>query len=187
MGGWVVPQGMKNRLLVVNGHPHWEKSKALKAVQNTLSEHFDLEVLEVGKPDRNWNITSEQQVIDRADCIVFLFPFYWYGVPGRMKSWMDEVFTWGWAFDANGGKLQGKRFLCCTSVGADLSSYSPDGKNRKSIADYLSSVEQFAKYVGLDWCGVEAIQAGNWSGESLTDAKRLEWIQHFSVKMGLPV
>jgi putative NADPH-quinone reductase len=174
---------MKNRLLVVNGHPHWEKSKALRSVHKTLSEHFDLEVLEAGKQPGNWDIIAEQRAIERADCVVFLFPLYWYGVPGGLKCWMDEVFTWGWAFDAKGGKLYGKKLLCCTSVGAALSSYSPEGKNRRTIEDYLSSVEQFAHYVGMEWRGVEAVQAGDWSGEALTPAMRTDWIENFSRKL----
>jgi len=176
---------MKNQLLVVNGHPQWEKSKALKAVHKTLSEHFDLEMLEVGKQPGNWDIPSEQQAIERARYVVFLFPLYWYGVPGGMKSWMDEVFTWGWAFDSSGGKLRGKKLICCTSVGASLSSYHPEGKNRKTVADYLSPIEQFASYVGLEWCGVEAVQAGDWAGESLTPAMRADWIHDFSRKLDL--
>jgi hypothetical protein len=68
-------------------------------------------------------------------------------------------------------------------VGAALSSYSPEGKNRRTIEDYLSSVEQFAHYVGMEWRGVEAVQAGDWSGEALTPAMRTDWIENFSRKL----
>lgn len=178
---------MRHRLLVVNGHPRWEKSKALKSVMQVLNDGFELEVLELGRGPGNWDIQEQQQAIERAEHIVFLFPLYWYGVPGGMKLWMDEVFTWGWAFDAQGGKLGGKKLICCTSVGAALSSYSTEGKNRRTIVDYLSSIEQFAHYIGLQWCGVSAVQAGDWAGELVSEEFKKDWVQKLSLQIQVGV
>lgn len=44
--------------------------------------------------------------LDRADSLAFVFPMYWWSVPGLLKSWFDRVLTRAWAYDySEDGKL----------------------------------------------------------------------------------
>lgn len=49
-------------------------------------------------------ILREQERVDRADALVFVFPIYWWSLPALLKGWVDRVFTHGWAygFDESG-------------------------------------------------------------------------------------
>jgi NAD(P)H dehydrogenase (quinone) len=37
------------------------------------------------------DILREQQRVERADMLVFVFPVYWWSVPGLLKGWFDRV------------------------------------------------------------------------------------------------
>jgi NAD(P)H dehydrogenase (quinone) len=41
---------------------------------------------------------EEQKKIQRADCIIFLYPVWWSDCPARLKGWFDRVFTVGFAY-----------------------------------------------------------------------------------------
>lgn len=45
------------------------------------------------------DILAEQDRIDRADAIGFVFPLFWWGMPAMTKGWVDRVWSWGWAYD----------------------------------------------------------------------------------------
>lgn len=45
------------------------------------------------------DIKTEQDRIARADAIGFVFPLFWWGMPGMTKGWVDRVWSWGWAYD----------------------------------------------------------------------------------------
>ena len=45
------------------------------------------------------DVFAEQERIARADGICFVFPLFWWGMPARMKGWVDRVWSWGWAYD----------------------------------------------------------------------------------------
>lgn len=45
------------------------------------------------------DVASEQARIDRADCLVLVYPVYWWSMPALLKGWIDRVFSNGWAFD----------------------------------------------------------------------------------------
>jgi len=48
------------------------------------------------------DIRTEQERIDRADAIGFVFPLFWWGMPAMTKGWVDRVWSWGWAYDQLG-------------------------------------------------------------------------------------
>ncbi len=51
-------------------------------------------------PDRlPADVRLEQERIDRADAIGFVFPLFWWGMPAMTKGWVDRVWSWGWAYD----------------------------------------------------------------------------------------
>ncbi|MNB69939.1 Glutathione-regulated potassium-efflux system ancillary protein KefF [compost metagenome] len=54
------------------------------------------------------DILAEQARVDSADMLVFVFPVYWWSVPGILKGWFDRVLTNGWAYKtADDGRIVG--------------------------------------------------------------------------------
>jgi NAD(P)H dehydrogenase (quinone) len=47
------------------------------------------------------DVAREQARVDRADLLVFIFPVFWWSLPGQLKGWFDRVFSAGWAWGAN--------------------------------------------------------------------------------------
>jgi NAD(P)H dehydrogenase (quinone) len=44
------------------------------------------------------DVKMEQQKIEKADCIVFIYPVWWSDCPAKLKGWFDRVFTVGYAY-----------------------------------------------------------------------------------------
>lgn len=87
-------------ILVVSGHPDLNHSIANATILDELATALpDAEIrrLDLLYPDGKFNIAAEQESLLQADVIVWQFPFSWYGLPGLMKQWLDEVFVHGFA------------------------------------------------------------------------------------------
>jgi len=151
--------------LVVVAHPFWTRSSANKCCVAAIQEQWNCEMRLIDQAVPIWDIEQEQRLLSQSDLWIFQFPLFWYGVPGLMKSWLDDVFTWGWAFDANGGLLKGKHLVCSVTVGSDLASFAPGKRNRQGLDAYLSSLEQFANYTGIQWHGIIPTQARDWKDD----------------------
>ncbi len=54
------------------------------------------------------DVKKEHKKIERADCIIFLYPLWWSDVPAKLKGWFDRVYSVGYAYgyDLNGNKTQ---------------------------------------------------------------------------------
>lgn len=44
------------------------------------------------------DVSEEHRKIQRADCIIFLYPVWWSDCPAKLKGWFDRVFTVGFAY-----------------------------------------------------------------------------------------
>jgi NAD(P)H dehydrogenase (quinone) len=44
------------------------------------------------------DVKLEQEKIDAADALVFIYPVWWSDCPARLKGWFDRVFTYGYAY-----------------------------------------------------------------------------------------
>ena len=102
-------------------------------------------------PSFRFNVEAEHQALLAADSIVFQFPFYWYSVPGILKEWLDQVFTYGFAYGSAGDKLKGKQFLVSTTIGGPEDAYREGGNNNYSINDLLKPLHQTANLSGMHY------------------------------------
>lgn len=52
------------------------------------------------------DVRAEQQKIQWADGIIFLYPVWWSDCPAKLKGWFDRVYTAGYAYgyDADGNR-----------------------------------------------------------------------------------
>ncbi|GAL18790.1 NAD(P)H oxidoreductase YRKL [Vibrio maritimus] len=125
-----------SQVLVISGHPELDSSYTNKVILNQLSDNIsDIEVrrLDTLYPDYKIDVEAEQQAMIKADVIVLQFPFYWYSMPALLKKWMDDVFSFNFAYGPEGDKLKGKDFILSFTVGGPEESYDPLGYNHFTI------------------------------------------------------
>jgi glutathione-regulated potassium-efflux system ancillary protein KefF len=102
-------------------------------------------------PDYLIDTGAEQQCLAEAELLVWLHPVHWYSMPPLLKLWLDEVFTFGWAYGPGGRALQGKALWLAASTGGPEASYRPDGYNRCFFDAFLHPCEQTAALTGMRW------------------------------------
>ncbi len=44
------------------------------------------------------DIKAEQEKINRADALAFIYPVWWSDCPAKLKGWFDRVWTYGYAY-----------------------------------------------------------------------------------------
>lgn len=44
------------------------------------------------------DVLAEQEKIEKADCIIFLYPVWWSDCPAKLKGWFDRVYSVGYAY-----------------------------------------------------------------------------------------
>lgn len=139
-------------ILVISGHPDLSASIANQAVLGELATalpHAAIRKLDALYPDGRIDVPAEQAALQRAEVIVWQFPFSWYSLPALMKKWLDEVFVHGFAHGP-GAVLRGKKLIVSFTTGAPAAAYQKDGFFGHTVEDYLP---QFASTAFL--CGLE--------------------------------
>ncbi|MBW2369158.1 MAG: NAD(P)H-dependent oxidoreductase, partial [Deltaproteobacteria bacterium] len=70
------------------------------------------------------DVLSHQERVNNADAVVFIHPFWWFGIPAILKGWIDRVFSMGYAYMANEetgemiGLLKLNKALVITTTGS---------------------------------------------------------------------
>jgi len=138
------------RVLILLAHPQRAHSRLNEALaQAAAGAGFLVRDLYALYPDYLIDVPAEQAALARADLVVWLHPIHWYGMPPLMKLWLDEVFSFGWAYGPGGQALQGKDLWLATSTGGPESSYGPSGYNRHFFDAFLPPYEQTAALAGM--------------------------------------
>jgi putative NADPH-quinone reductase len=140
------------KTLVVLAHPSiGERSLANRIIIERVRPIEDVTIKDLYRecPSFRFNVEAEHKALLAAGSIVFQFPFYWYSVPGILKEWLDQVFTYGFAYGSAGDKLKGKQFLVSTTVGGPEDAYREGGYNNYSIDDLLKPLRQTANLSGM--------------------------------------
>jgi glutathione-regulated potassium-efflux system ancillary protein KefG len=141
---------MKN-VLVIYAHPNYQTSRLNKALIDEISDLKNVTVSNLYKkyPDGKIDILKEQDLITKNDIIVMQFPFHWYSSPSLMKAWIDEVFSYGFAYGNGGDKLKDKGFMCLTTTNASSKRYQND--IGFDFSDLLKPFQNTAKYCGMQY------------------------------------
>ena len=140
------------KILVIVTHPNLEESKvnkvwidALKKEDNIIVRFLD----EIYKDNKKIDIEKEKNFLEKAERVVFQFPFYWYSMPALMREYFDEVLQFGWAYGPNGDALKDKEFLVALSVGAPEYSYMGGSYNNFTITELLRPLEATANAIQM--------------------------------------
>ena len=142
------------KTLVLSAHPDLSTStvnqKWFEALSNIASVTTrDLAV--VGGPEMRFDPTVEQSLLQKHDRVVFQFPFYWYSSPPVLKSWLDQVLLFGFAYGPDGNQLQGKELGLVVSTGGPAESFQAGAFNNFSMPELLTPFQQTALMVGMTY------------------------------------
>ena len=140
-------------ILILVAHPQQEQSSVnralLQAVRSAGLPGVELRDLYALYPDYLIDVAAEQAALAPARLVVWQHPIHWYGMPPLMKLWLDEVFSFGWAYGPGGLALQGKDLWLVASTGGPAESYRPDSYNRYFFDAFLPPYEQTAALCGM--------------------------------------
>jgi glutathione-regulated potassium-efflux system ancillary protein KefF len=145
-------------IVVIAAHPALEHSRitrrllqAVAALDATRRGRIGVRDLYALYPDYFIDVAAEQAALRPAGLVVWLQPIHWYSMPPLLKLWLDEVFSFGWAYGPGGTALRGKDLWLVASTGGPASSYHPAGYNRRFFDAYLPPYEQAARLTGMRW------------------------------------
>ncbi|MEV6210174.1 NAD(P)H-dependent oxidoreductase [Kitasatospora sp. NPDC051914] len=140
------------RTLVVVAHPDLASSRVTARLADAIRDlhHVTVHDIAAAYPDGRIDVAREQQLLREHEVIVWQFPWHWYSVPAVLKSWIDQVLEFGFAYGPGGTALHGKTLRLATSTGGPAHSYRPDGHNRFTIAELLHPIEATAHLTGMN-------------------------------------
>ncbi len=137
-----------NKLVIVT-HPDIDNSLVNKTWVEALEkypDHYTIHRLYDTYPDLNYDIQAEQALLSRHKEIIFQFPIHWFSTPFALKKYIDEVFTYGWAFGPGGEMLAGKKIGFAVSTGGSQESY--ESSSGISLASLLNDFKLSFQYCG---------------------------------------
>lgn len=138
------------KILVIYSHSYQSQSVSNRTIIDVLSrqEGYSVRNLEELYPSGKIDVQAEQAALLEADVIVLQHPLFWYNVPSLMKHWMDEVFTFGFAYGDGGDKLQGKRLVHSFTAAA-----SPQDFSEAMLGASTGAIEAACGFCGLTYSG----------------------------------
>jgi glutathione-regulated potassium-efflux system ancillary protein KefG len=140
-------------ILVLFAHPALEKSRVNRRLADAVRElpGITFHDLYEAYPDFDIDVPAEQTSLLAHDVIVLQHPFFWYSTPAILKQWQDLVLEHGWAYGSRGTALRGKRLMSAVTTGGREEAYGPGGRNRFTIRQLLTPIEQTAALCGMDY------------------------------------
>lgn len=76
-------------------------------------------------------IQAEQERVVWSEAMVFVFPVWWWSMPGVLKGWIDRVMAYGFAWkdprDPRSGGLGDRRILTLATAGDDAAGFAKRG------------------------------------------------------------
>lgn len=160
------------KTLVVVSHPYPEQSNAIKALQQTAENTPDITVRNLetlyGDDLNGFDVAAEQKAHEDADRIVYMFPIHWFNLTPMLKAYLNQVWSYGWAFGPNGNALRNKEMQIVVTAGASKHTYSAEGLVRSSMDEVLTPMKASAHYVGMEYAAPLAFyEAMGLSAESI--------------------
>lgn len=147
------------KILVINGHPHPERSANNSLLISKLEETYgtDLVVSELAKNYPSWefDIKAEQKLVENADIIILQFPYYNLYMPALLKKYIEEVWHYGFSH-GKGSKMQGKQIIHSLTLGLGEDVF---GASFSSLTTLFSPMRELMQMFGLPWYVVYTCKA----------------------------
>jgi glutathione-regulated potassium-efflux system ancillary protein KefG len=134
------------KVLILFAHPAVEKSRVHKQLVRHVRKLSGVTFHDLYEayPDLDIDVKHEQKLLLEHDLVIFQHPFYWYSSPAIIKQWQDLVLEHGWAYGSGGVALTGKKLMNAISCGGPRNVYSPEGRNRFTVRQFLAPFDQTA-------------------------------------------
>ena len=161
------------KTLLIVSHPYPDQSQVIKALQLTAAAlpHVEVRNLDTlyGNDMSALDVEAEQKAHEGVDRVVYLFPIHWFNLTPMLKAYLNQVWTYGWAFGPEGKALRGKEMQVIVSAGATAHTYSAEGLIRSSINEVLTPMKASALYVGMSYAEpIAFFEAMGASGDKLS-------------------
>lgn len=79
------------------------------------------------------DIVAEQKKLEWCDCLVLIFPLWWFSMPAILKGWVDRVMAMGYSYGGgtwyDNGHFAGKRAMLAISTGGPEHVFTDRGIN----------------------------------------------------------
>lgn len=133
-------------------HPNIQDSIVNKRLLDGIKdlENITINNLYERYPDFKIDAKAEQKLLLENEIILFQFPMYWFSSPALLKEWFDVVLEAGFAH-AGSYKLENKSFAVSVSCGGSEKAFSPTGKDKKRVEEFLYPFEITANYVKMNY------------------------------------
>lgn len=66
-------------------------------------------------PDVSEDVLAEQEKINSADAIAFIYPVFWTEAPAKLVGWFDRVWSYGFAYGEKTMKVLDKALILCSA------------------------------------------------------------------------
>jgi NAD(P)H dehydrogenase (quinone) len=66
-------------------------------------------------PDVAGDVLVEQEKINSADAIAFIYPVFWTEAPAKLVGWFDRVWSYGFAYGEKTMKVLDKAIILCSA------------------------------------------------------------------------
>jgi len=147
------------KILVINGYENHIDAKGnlnhtlFTEYVNQLRNTHDIQVTFVNDYRRDVEINKWLW----ADLIIIQFPIYWFNVPGKLKTYFDDVFAYeifyGFTDDeyGNGGKLVGKKYILSSTWNAPTIAFNNENAffSGASVKDILQPTIKALNFIGV--------------------------------------
>lgn len=144
--------GLFKSVLTKHLHKNGNKLIVRDLYKNNFNPVLSLEDMEgQRKGSVSKDVKTEQQYILWADCITFIHPIWWTGLPAILKGYIDRVLSYGFAYEYDKGiqkgLLTGKQAIIINTHGKSHEEYQATGMDK---ALSLTSDTGIYTYCGLD-------------------------------------
>ncbi|MGD8323239.1 MAG: NAD(P)H-dependent oxidoreductase [Gammaproteobacteria bacterium] len=141
------------KLIVYYAHPGHKYSHANTALaaQADMVDGVSFVDLYAEYPRFDIDIDREQQRLLAHDVILLQFPMFWYSTPSLLKEWQDLVLEHGFAYGADGDKLQGKFMMLAVTAAGDREAYTDHGYQHYPIRTFLTPLERTARLCHMEF------------------------------------
>lgn len=142
------------KTLVVVAHPDLTNSKVNSRWIKELAkypEKYTVHKLYEAYPDFSINIEKEQKLIEEHDTLILQFPIQWFNSPPLLKKWLDDVFSYGWAYGKSGDNLKDKIIALAVSAGIRESDYTINGRYQHTLEEMLLPFKTTFFYCGAQF------------------------------------
>lgn len=122
----------------------------------------------------NIEIERYQELIKKADHLIFIYPIWWYGTPAILKGFFDRVFTSGFAYTNKGKLAQG--LLRDKSAWVVYTIDSPSWFVRlfRRNIEWIVMKDAILKY-----CGIRSVKRMMFAGVKLSNINQREkWLKY---------